>query len=752
MKDYRFYCAGDEYSTFEKAVPAPLFVKSFDVNDIPECAELAIGCTGLFELYLNGENVTDGFLAPYISNSNDIVFFRKYDIADKLKRGRNVIGIILGNGFANPVGGRIWNHDVRENRGAPCFALEFSCGDYSFTAGDMKWTHSHILFDDLRCGTYCDRRLEVDYYTQPEIKKEIKNAPVPVKTPSGEFRFVKSEPVREIRRLKAIEISKGAVRDYRIRDCFSRIPKECDLMTPPPKSGGYIYDFGENCAGVPVLNIKGEPGQKIYMQFSELLFEGFVDYINTDVYPDGCCQQDIYICRGDKDGEIYIPPFTYHGARYCYIWGIDDEQATSELLEFAVIRNDVIRTSEFHCDNEMVQQIYDACIRSDESNLIHIITDCPAREKNGWTGDVAISAEHYMTSFAAGNCFEDYMHSLRTAQHNDGTLPLTVPSAGGSANSVVWDSVMFFVPYYSYIYSGDTKIIEDNCEAMMMNLKHHLAERDERGIIENGMGDWMPVNSAADSYASPLGFCCSFVVCEMCRMGTVMFKKIGRDDYAQFCEVTREALIDAIRKEYYNNGKIEAGRTEKYIKPTYRVCQTSQVLGLYGGIFKEDEKNKAFDILVDLIEKNKNSFDCGFLGLRYIFHVLSEYGRSDLAFKMITKPEHPSYANMIIRGETTVWERFERPGHRIGSHNHHFMADVSSWMIKNLAGIKVNPNGDNPDEVLIDPCYIDEVPGVSAVCKTPGGEVSVRWLRKNGTPVLDVQTSGNVKLIYNVEE
>lgn len=739
-----FVSAREEYNTYTKNIPAPIFRKDFNAENIPTTSYLTIGATGFYELYLNGENITDGFLAPYIANSDDIVFYRKYDIADKLRRGANTIAVILGNGFANPMSGKIWGHTDRVGRGAPAFALK--C-DF-FSEKDMRWSDSHILFDDERCGTYCDRRLENPAWYLPVFDDFEWNEPTICAQPHGEKRFVASEPVRITKHLKAKCISKGSVRTYRIRDEFREIlPTDCSLMTPAPFFGGFIYDFGENCAGIPMLKIKGEPGQKIYMQFSEMLFEGFVDYVNVDVYPNGCCQQDIYICRGDEDGETYIPPFTYHGARYCYIWGITPEQATAELLTFSVIHNDVERRSGFSCDVEIVNEIYDACIRSDESNMVHIFTDCPTREKNGWTGDIGISAEQYMTAFGVENCFNDFLASLRNAQQENGGLPLMVPSAGNcDGRSPVWDSALVFMPYYAYIYTGRTDMIEENAKAIIKNIRHSLSLCDERGIIESGMGDWLPVGKCADQYDSPQGFHITAMVIEMCRMCEIMFTKIDKNDYAEECGIIKHRLLKAIRAEYLECALIGTGRTKKYKKPCYRPCLTSQALAICLGIFTEEEKKDAYKELIKLSEEANYSFDCGFLGLRYLFHALTEAGRSDIAYKMITKPTYPSYANMIIRGETTVWERFSEPGRRIGSHNHHFLCDVSSWFVKTIGGIRVNPNLNDPNCVYIDPEFIDGINEAKAFTKTPDGEVKVHWVRENDKVHLNIKASGDINV------
>ena len=227
----------------------------------------------------------------------------------------------------------------------------------------------------------------------------------------------------------------------------------------------------------------------------------------------------------------------------------------------------------------------------------------------------------------------------------------------------------------------------------------------------------------------------------------VMFNAVGMTENSNFAKEHYAKLRESIRKEYNDGGVITKGKTEKYIKPTYRVCQTSQALGLYADIFDREEISKAVFTLLKLIEKNKGSFDCGFLGLRVIFHVLSKYGYSDIAYKMITKPSHPSYANMIYRGETTVWERFQPPGKRIGSHNHHFMGDVSAWYVKTIVGINVNPDCDNPNKVFVDPHFVETVENACGEYASKNGFVKVDWAIKDGKIFVDVYARGSFEIV-----
>lgn len=728
-----FVSAGTEYCTYEKHVPAPLFKKEFFITDIEDDASVIIGSKGFYEIWLNGKNITDGYLAPFTCNTEKTVYYRNYRVAPYLNIGKNTLYILLGNGFANPIGGMIWDQHKLKTRGAPAFALSFNCKDVSFGESEMVWTYSPLLFDDYRCGTFFDARITDDIICgRAEWKK-----PHIIKAPAGTKRLLDSEPIREVKRLIPKILPEGSLRDYRIRDVFTeRLFAECDIMKPAPKSGGIIYDLCENTAGVPVVKFKNTTrGQVIHMQFTELLFEGFPDYINVDIYPDGCCQQDIYVCRG-KDVEEYTPSFTYHGCRYCYVYGIDRKNVN---FEFAVIRNDVKKRSDFSCSEDISCEIFKACRRSDESNLHHALTDCPAREKNGWTGDASISADHFLLGYSAAKCFASWLKTVCDFVDENGSMPYVAPTHGGVSDSVIWDSVLFFVPYYCYKYSGDIKIIKDSADAMVRNLKYHLSFRDERGIVERGMGDWLPVDKGAYDSDSPLGFCCTAVMYEMCRMGKVLFEAAGFNEYADFCKTTGKVLRKAIREEYIDGGIVTVGRTEKYVKPHYSVSQTSQAIGLFFGIFDEADKKQAVETLVKRIHDKNDSFDCGFLGLRAIFHVLSEYGYHDLAHKIITKPTHPSFANMIYRGETTVWERFVPAGHRIGSHNHHFMAEPSAWYVGDVLGIKVNPDMNDPDSIIVSPSFVKAFDYAKGYYENEHGRVEVSWERSEGKIYLNIK-------------
>ena len=379
---------------------------------------------------------------------------------------------------------------------------------------------------------------------------------------------------------------------------------------------------------------------------------------------------------------------------------------------------------------------------------MNIITDCPTREKNGWTGDAAISAEHYLLNLSIDNCISDYLACIRNSQDSSGRLPLVVPSSRNTEECPIWDSALAFLSYYSYKYRGRIDILKENADAVFRNLSFHMSKLDERGICESGLGDWLPPGLEGGEYNSPLGFCCTAIMMEICKKTEMIMKALGRNNEEKICSEWYYTLRYAVREEYVDKHIVTAGKDTKYIKPTYRPCQSSQAIALYVGIFNEDEEAEAVNTLCKMIDDNNGAFDCGFLGMRAIFTVLTKFGYGDIAYNMITRPNYPSYANLIYRGETTICERFSPPGERMGSHNHHFMADVSAWYIRDLLGIHVNPNLDDPDHILVDPDFISQINYCEGSYKTPNGEVAVNWKKTDGKIILNVATYGNVTVEF----
>ncbi len=697
----KFIKATDTYCGFDNHVNAPYLRRSFDLDFASETAQVSICGLGFYRLWINGKEITKGALAPYISNPDHYCYYDVYDVAEWLVQGENVIGVLLGNGFMNSFGGAVWDFDKADWKGAPRVALELIVqGERKElvieTDQSFKVHPSPILFDELRMGEHYDANLEVVGWNMPGFDDSTWKNAMLAETPRGELKKCDAEPIRVQRKIKPVSVTK------------------CE--------DGYLYDFGVNTAGVTELNICAETGQKIVLWHGELLDEG--NFYNGNIIFDRpeCSyyheynQKTVYITRGEKK-ERYIPSFTYYGFRYVLVQGITEEQATLELLNGLVMNSELRHIGNFECSDETANTLFKMVISSDLANFYYFPTDCPHREKNGWTGDASLSADHMVLLYDVEKSWREWLNNIRKSQNDAGALPCIVPTAGWGydwGNGPCWDSVLFNLPYMLYKYRGNKEVIVENAHAMIRYLEYILTRRNSDGTVSIGLGDWVPVGKAPDEYDAPLVLTDSIMVMDMSGKAAEMFEAVGYERSARFAKGVQQDMRNAIRSNLLDHETMEmAGR-----------CQSSQALSLYYGVFEECEKEKAFQYLLNYIHQNDDSFDCGIQGMHVLFHVLSDFGQGDLAYRMITKKEYPSYGYFLECGETTLPESFVRKGVLEGaSHNHHFQGDIGRWFMTRVAGLYVV----DATHVEIRPDFISGLTYAKAHYDLPAGRVEVYW-------------------------
>ncbi len=731
----KFVCECREMSTYGKHIAAPLFRRSFTVKGKPEKADLILCGLGLYELYINGNRITKGRLSPYISNPDHIYYYDRYNLTSYLNTGENVIGIMLGDGFLNakcPV----WDFDKNSFSSSPKLALEFllkdESGEQALNANDFHCKKGPVAFNDLRSGEFFDKRLEEKGWFNVGFCEDDKwHTPLAADTPKGEARLCEAEPIAVQREISPVSFYKGELSDdYPLDGHYSPDIKTAEA--PMARTGGWIYDFGENNAGIFRLKIKGKRGQRIDIQCAEKITNGKVDYSNLCFYPDGYAQRDIYIV-GSNEEEIYEPFFTYHGFRYIYITGITEEQATEALLTYLVMCSDLRTIGAFNCSDDTANEIFAMASRSDFSNFYYFPTDCPHREKNGWTGDAAVSAEHMTLTMDVEKSYTEWLRNISAAQRGDGKIPCIVPTGSwgyGWGSGPAWDTVIFTLPYMLYRYRGNTEVISENAHTMISYLHYISACRNKKGLLELGLGDWCPVNRGSSEYQAPLEFTDSVMTYDMCRMAATMFKATGMRENEKYAQQLGLDLYNRIRDEYIEPDTVAVKGH----------CQSAQAIGIAYGIFTEKEKPAAFDRLLDYIHSNGDKIDTGFLGLRVIFNVLADYGEAELAWKMIVGKDFPAYGWYVKNGYTTLPEHFTTDM-RGKSLNHHFFGDVKQWLIRYAAGLRV----ENHNTVVIKPCFLKELNFAAARHTLPEGEVAVFWERKSKEIALKIICPKNIK-------
>lgn len=722
----KYIYASSEFNNYDKFVPAPLFRKSFVLENLPEKCGICIGAAGFYRLWINGTEITKGIIAPYVSNPDDIVYYDYYDLKKYLSKGVNVLGFMLGNGFQNNPGGSVWDFHAARFRGAPRFAFALSIDDAVFEADEsVKTASSALYFDDMRCGERYDARNEIDGWNLPSFDDSEWSNSLRCEAPRGEFMLCDAEPVKPTgERIKAVKIYEGECAPY-----TKWHPKAvfCDLQEKAEKCVGFIYDFGVNKAGITQLKINGYRGQRIEMQFGEFVDEnGKLHYDNIDFYPDGYSQRDVYICKGEGT-ETYSPNFTYHGFRYCCVSGITREQATEDLLTYVICNSDLKKRASFCCSDKTADKLYEMCCASDMSNFYYFPTDCPHREKNGWTGDIALSAEHLIMNYDCEKSFAEWLRNVRKAQMEDGSLPSVVPTCDwGRKSGPNWDAALIYVPYYTYVYTKNKKILEDNAHAIFSYLGFLSTHRTERGTLDLYLGDWCPVGNVRKATTE---FTDSVAAMSICQKASFIFGVLGFELQKEFADKLYSEIRSAVRKHFVDVKTLIADVP----------CQTSQAMAIYFDVFDEEEKQKAFEILLEMIHKNNGFIDFGILGARVLFHVLSEFGEADLAYNMICRPEWPSYGYFIEQGYTSVPENFVIDENDIHSLNHHFYGDISNWFISSVGGIKYNPDGLSHDFVLVKPSFIASLDYAKASFESPFGRIATEWKRNADEIALTVE-------------
>ena len=683
-------------------VAAPYMRRDFKLSTLPEKAELTVCALGFYELYVNGKKITKGHLSPYIVNPEQVLPYDTYDVSSLLCKGDNVVAFLLGNGMQNGFGGFIWDFDKTSFLSAPklAFAIELTTdGEKTVMEADenVLCHPSPVVFDDLRYGEKYDANKEVANWNLPGCDLSEWTHPIHRSTNSGDPILCDNRPIVATGERKAVSIT--------------------------PVEGGYLYDFGVNAVGLTRLSVKGEKGQHITIDHSELVEDGKISFktIMFDrphlAHLNPYVQRTEYTCKGEGIEE-YIPHFTYYGFRYAYVTGIEAHQATPELLTCVVMNTALGDRGDFSCSNEILNTLQQMTRRSTLGNFQHFPNDCPHREKNGWTADAALSAEQTLLNFEPEDNYLMWERCIVRAMNEQGALPGIVPTGGWGfhwGNGPAWDSVLIYLPYFCAVLRDDLRVAEVAKEAMLRYFRYLATRFDENGLLAIGLGDWCP---SIPDYETPLIFTDSTISYDLARKAAYLYDRMEMRDEADYCRNFADEMRAAIRKHLLENAE-----TMRFISGR----QSVQAMAIFYGLCdSEEEKEKALAVLLDEIHKQDDHMGVGVLGGRVIFRVLCENGYEDLAIKMITRLDAPSYGVMIADGLTTLAENVREP---YGSLNHHFWGDISALFIEYFAGIRPNSDLQNAANIDIRPVFPSTLQHAKAYYNAPAGRVEVKWER-----------------------
>lgn len=713
----KFIARSEEYNEFNKNVPAPAFRKSFDVTEKLDSAMLSVCGLGYYKFYINGKDITRGLLSSYTSNPNELLYYDVYDLKPHLKKGKNVLAFVLGNGFLNQAGGIPWGYDSAPFRSAPklAVALELN-GKLAFEADEsFKTSVSPIIFDDLRAGEFFDANSEnLDFYKK-DFDDSRWDKPVNAQTPTGAAKINTAPPIKVYRSVKPKKIEKCG--------------------------NGYVYDFGINSAGLFRLDVVGKKGQKVYLRFGEDYTNG--EFKTKNIENKKTISEYNQICYyHPKDGkQSYITNFTYYGYRYVYVEGITEEQANKKLLTMLLASSDVKQRATFECSNKKINTLYRNCINSDRSNLFHIPTDCPHREKNGWTGDVRVSAEQFALNFDCENLMNEWLDNLCKAQNEEGLMPCVVPGEKSFANflSVEWTGVVVELPYMLYKHGASKKILTDNYAMIKKYLNFVEKSLDDNGMIKGGFGDREEFFTEESSeYTTTPSQSSTLVAIKLFKTAKKISDILGDKEFSCYAEQTADKISTAFKNVYFKDGELS-------IK-----TQTAYALAIDCGLFSDNDKLKAVSQLKELIMSIGCSAKVGIIGFGVLYDVLSDNGEKELAYKIAMSENYPGFLYTINMGVTSMWESYSLLRADVNeymrvdqkkkpSFNHHWYGHISAWVFKNIGGLKVDYTKDKPFTVEVDKNLPIDYAKLSF---TNGNDyIRVSWKKTNGKVKIKVKSN-----------
>lgn len=699
------------YSQFPGGFPAPMFRKSFTVDKKPIKARAYISGLGYYELQLNGEKVGDTVLDPAVSVYDKTVHYQTYDLTDQLQMGENAVGVLLGDGWYNCFTAEVWNFAQAPWRDDVKLLLQihldFEDGTQQVIATDPTWrvAMSPITFNGLRNGEYYDARLEQPGWSSPGFDDSNWQQALLARAPGG---VLKSQQMVPIRRTGSIE------------------PVSCQEVKP----GVWVYDLGQNISGWAKIRLQGEAGTTVTLKYAEKLkADGDIDPSNIDIFvKKGEFQTDRYTLKGEGT-EIWEPSFTYHGFRYVQVTGFPGT-LTLDNLTGEVVHTDFATRGEFSCSNELFNTIQRCARWSTLTNYHGIPTDCPHREKNGWTGDAQLSAEQTLLNFNPMTAYTKWLADFIDVQRPSGQLPGFVPTGGWGFNwgsGPAWDSALILIPWYQYVYCGDLNILRQMYPSMIKYMAF-LTSMAIDGIVDFGLGDWCPPEGN-ENLKTPVALTSTAYY----YVDTVLLSKIasllGDCERAEAYKKQAVQIRAAFRARFIDNDA-------KAVGPN---TQTALACALYQGLALPEETGWILERLVAEIEKCSWHLDFGILGAKYVLHSLTEYDRADVAYAIASQETYPSWGYWIQQGATTLWEDWQGESSR----NHHMFSDISAWFYKGLAGINPDPEEPGFKHIIIRPNPVGDLKWVRCWHESLYGKIVCNWERTDDQFTLKLEIPAN---------
>ena len=682
--------------------PSPIFRKEFTVKNDIRSATLFISAAGYYRATLNEKRIGKNYLDPAWTNFEKRVYYSEYDLTAEIQEGLHCLGVTLGNGFYNPLPMKMWGRrNLRDAlpHGKPAFIallkLEYINGDTEEIVTDGTWRYAYgpIRKNNVYLGEVYDAGKEIEGWGKIGFNDGDWNESIEVQGPGGKLQksFFPPVQIRDEKKPIAIEIT---------------------------DDGRYIVDMGVNFTGLYDIHLQGNSGDTIAFRFGERLHDdGALNPMTTVAgqikeagmggpgSPAIAWQTDSYIFG--EDGDIwYGPEFTFHTYRYMEISGIDKAPPISDIKGIAL--NTMVQSNNsFSTSSELINNIQSATKRTFLSNLIGVQSDCPAREKFAYGGDLNATSEAFIYNFDMQDFYRKTIYDWVDAM-KDSSFIDTAPFVGIEYCGLSWESAFITTQYNLFLYYNDTAIIRELYE---MDLK--WMEKAERihpsGMVDKGLSD----HESLEPVPVELTGTTHYLQCA--RIMNIFASLMGDAAHEMQFEKLADKLTNIVLDKFW---KVPADT------PINR--QTLFATLLYHDIIPESEINIALDSLLSSLSNPTAHFTTGIFGTKYILEALSKTGNTGIVYDIVNSTRYPGWGHMIDQGATTLWETWKESDD-VYSNCHPMFGSVSEWFYRWLAGIRPHPDYPGFEKFIINPSLPSDLSHSYGSYNSPYGEIVSKW-------------------------
>jgi len=692
--------------------PSPYLRKEFKLKGDIVRARAYISAHGLYEAELNGKRVGNQVFTPGWTSYNNRLQYQTYDVTGLLHKGRNAIGVVLGDGWHRGNIGWVRNRNAYGEKLSLILQIEvtYSNGKTERILSDDSWSASTgpIMLSDIYNGETYDARLENKSWSSIGFEdKNWQNVKL-VDLPKTTLICPQGPPVKRIEEIKPIAI----------------------IKTP---KGETVFDMGQNMVGRVRVKVKGAAGSVITLYHAEVLDK------EGNFYTENLrsAKQIVkYILKGEGE-ETYEPYFTFQGFRYVKVEDYPGELSKDDLTGI-VIHSDYEPAGSFSCSNPLLNQLQHNIQWGQKGNFLDVPTDCPQRdERLGWTGDAQAFSRAASFNGDVASFFTKWLADLKADQFEDGRIPHVVPNVLGknSGGAAGWADASTIIPWNMYLVYADKRILEAQYNSMVKWVAYMTNEAGESFLWNTGehFGDWLfySINndvSGRSAVTSKYLIAQAFFAHSV-NLLTKTAKVLGKSEdvkkYTELYENVKQAFLN----EYVTpNGNLVSG------------TQTAYVLALNFDLLSETQRKAAVEKLVKNIEAYKYHLTTGFLGTPYLCDVLSANGYLDIAYKLLLQETYPSWLYPVKMGATTIWERwdgirtdgsFEEAS--MNSFNHYAYGAIGDWMYRVIGGIDTDKEQVGYKHIVINPRPGGELSYAETSYMSAYGEIRSSWKIDGGT-------------------